>query len=80
MLIDRTDNVVNLCEIKFYGDAFTIDRQYDALLRSRTQTLTDHLPRKKTVHLTFLASYGLKQNEYSSQVQSVVTLDDLFGR
>lgn len=78
MLIDRSDNVVNLCEIKFYASTFTIDKQYDALLRDRVQTLIEHIPRKKTVHLTILSSYGLKQNEYSGQVQSVVTLDDLF--
>ena len=78
MLIDRSDNVVNLCEIKFYASTFTIDKQYDALLRDRVQTLIGHIPRKKTVHLTILSSYGLKQNEYSGQVQSIVTLDDLF--
>jgi len=78
MLIDRTDNIVNLCEIKFYAGAFTIDKQYDAVLRDRTQTLIERIPRKKTVHLTMLSSYGLKQNEYSGQVQSTVTLDDLF--
>ena len=79
MLIDRSDNVVNLCEIKFYASAFTIDKLYDALLRERTQTLIERIPRKKTVHLTILSSYGLKQNEYCGQVQSVVTLDDLFS-
>ena len=79
MLIDRSDNVVNLCEIKFYASTFTIDKQYDVLLRERTQTLIERIPRKKTVHLTILSAYGLKQNEYSGQVQSVVTLDDLFS-
>ena len=33
---------------------------------------------KKSVHLTMIASYGLKRNEYSGQVQNEVTLDDLF--
>ena len=78
MLITRDDNVVNLCEIKFYGKPFVIDKHYDATLRERVQTLIDYLPRKKTVHLTMIASFGIKQNQYSGQVQSVVTLDDLF--
>jgi len=30
------------------------------------------------LHLTMIASDGLATNEYSSEVQSVVTLDDLF--
>ena len=78
MLINRSDNVINLCEIKFYSSPFTIDKQYDATLRERVQELIDRVPKKKTVHLTIIAAFGLKFNEYSGQVQSVVTLDDLF--
>ena len=79
MLIDRSDNVVNLCEIKFYNKAFTIDKKYNDILRERIQTLIEALPRKKTVHLTFITSFGLKTNEYSGQVQNLITLDDLFA-
>ena len=78
MLIDRADNVLNLCEIKFYGKPFVIDKKYDTVLRERMQTLMDRIPRKKSVHLTVIASYGLKRNEYSGQVHSEITLDDLF--
>lgn len=79
LLINRSDNVVNMCEIKFYSSPYTIDKSYDAILRERVQTLIERLPKKKTVHITFIASYGLKQNEYSGQVQNVVTLDDMFN-
>ena len=78
MIINRSDNVVNLCEIKFYGDSFVIDKRYDSVLRSRVQTLINQIPKKMTVHLTMIASFGLRHNEYSGQIQSVVTLDDLF--
>ena len=78
MLIDRSDNIVNLCEMKYYRMPFVIDSAYDKELRERVQTLTNAISQRKTVHLTLIAIYGLKQNEYSSQVQSVVTLDDLF--
>ena len=79
MLIDRADNVVNLCEIKFYAKPFVINGKYETELRERVQTLMDNVPQKKSVHLTLMAAYGLKQNEYSGMVQSVVTLDDLFA-
>lgn len=79
LLIDRADNILNLCEIKFYGKPFAIEKNYDATLRERMQTLMDEVPQKKSIHLTLIAAYGLKQNEYSGQVQSEVTLDDLFA-
>ncbi len=78
MLINRSDNIINLCEINFYSSPFTIDKQYDAVLRARVQQLIEIVPKKQTVHLTIIATFGLKTNEYSGQVQSVVTLNDLF--
>lgn len=78
LLIDRADNIVNLCEIKFYGKPFVIDKKYDTTLRERLQTLMDEVPQKKSIHLTMITAYGIKRNEYSGQVQAVVTLDDLF--
>lgn len=78
MLIDRSDNNINLCEIKFSGNEFVIDKQYDSRLRSRLQQLIDIVPARKTVRLTMLTTFGLKRNEYSGQVQNQLTLDDLF--
>ena len=79
MLINRADNIVNLCEMKYSNSLFTIDKNYNLLLRERMQTLMDHLPKRKMPHLTFITSFGVKQNEHSSIVQSQVTLDDLFA-
>ena len=78
LIIERADNNVNLCEIKFYSTAYTIDKQYDAKLRDRVQMLINILPPKQTVKLTTITTFGLKRNEYSGQVQSSITMDDLF--
>ena len=80
LLISRDDNVVNVCEIKYYSKPYTIDKNYDVILRDRLQTLIEHLPQKKTVHMTFISTFGLQQNEYSGQIQSQVVLDDLFEK
>lgn len=78
LLVDRADNILNLCEIKFYGKPFVVDKNYGEVLRERMQTLMDEVPQKKSIHLTMIAAFGLKHNEYSGLVQSEVTLDDLF--
>ncbi len=78
LLIDRDDNIVNLCEMKFLKDKFTINKSFDEKLRSRTQMLIDRLPKRATVHLTLITSYGLKYNEYSGEIQKLLTLDSLF--
>ncbi len=80
MIIDRADNIVDLCEMKFTGASFTIDKNYDLTLRDRLQTLSDYLPKRKIPHLIFVTSFGIKQNEYTSLVQNELTLDDLFKK
>ena len=78
LIIQRADNNVNLCEIKFSSTPFTIDKKYDVILRDRVQTLINLLSPKQTVKLTTITTFGLKRNEYSGQVQSSITIDDLF--
>ena len=78
LILERADNNVNICEIKFYGTLYEIDKKYDAVLRNRTQALINMLSPKQTVKLTTITTFGLKHNEYSGQVQSSLTMDDLF--
>ena len=80
MIIDRADNIVDLCEMKFTGATFAIDKNYDLTLRDCLQTLSDYLPKRKMPHLLFVTSFGIKQNEYTSLVQNELTLDDLFKK
>jgi hypothetical protein len=78
MLIVRDDNVVNLCEMKFYKNDFAVDKAYDRTLRNRLALLQEHLPKRVAVHMTLVTTFGLAYNEYSGAFQQVITLDDLF--
>ncbi len=78
MLIERRDNVMNMCEIKFYSGEFTVDKKIHLTLMNRINALAATLPRKVTVHSTLITTYGLTRNEYSGDFQQVITLDDLF--
>jgi hypothetical protein len=78
LLISRNDNVVNLCEMKFAGDTYTIDKDEDAKLRNRIETLKQTLSAKQSVHLTMITTFGITYGKYSGIVQKEVTMDDLF--
>lgn len=78
MLINRKDNVINLCEMKFYNETFTVNKAYHMTLTHRQNILAETLPRRISVHSTLITTYGLKYNEYSGDFQQVVTLDDMF--
>ena len=79
LIIERRDNVANMCEIKFYSDDFSVDNDcYRTILR-RSRILCDFLPKKMIVHNTLITTFGLAYNAYSSIFSNVVTLEDLFS-
>ncbi|MDO4961498.1 MAG: ATP-binding protein [Eubacteriales bacterium] len=78
LILERKDNVVNMCEIKYYGNEFTVSKEYYRTLLNRQEILSHAIPRKSIIHNTLITTYGLKENEYSSIFDNVVTLDDLF--
>ena len=79
LLIDRADEVVNICEIKYVKGKFTIDNAYEEVLRHRAQLFSTVTKTKKAVYHTFITTYGVANNSYSGIVQSEVTADDLFA-
>ena len=78
LLIERNDRVVNLCEIKYAGDEFTIDKKLDENLRQKRAAFKKETKNRKTVHLTMITTYGIKRNKYSGNIQSQITINDLF--
>lgn len=78
MAISRADRIVNLCEMKFCMDEYSIDKAYDRILRNRMETIRLKLSKTQKLHLTFITTFGVKQNMYSGCVQSEVILNDLF--
>ena len=78
MLISRADGVINLCDIKYYDSEFEISKDDDQSLRNKIANLMEHINKNQSLHLTIIASSGLKRNIYSNMVQSVVIGDDLF--
>ena len=78
LLILRNDNVINMCEMKFYSDDFAVDKAYDRKLIQRTLLLSEHVSRKTIIHSTLITTYGLSYNEYFGDFVKVITLDNLF--
>lgn len=78
LLINRNDNVINLCEMKYANTEFVIDKKQDENLRNKKETFIRETKTRKTVHLTMVTTYGIKRNEYSGLIQSEIKMDDLF--
>ena len=79
LVIDRADNVINVCEMKYSSDEFVIDKEYFLRLGRKVATFVGVTKTRKAVHVTFVTANGLFRNQYSGRVQSEVMLDDLFA-
>ena len=79
LLIDRNDNCVNLIEIKFASNLYTIDKSYASKLRAKRNIFIEKTGTRKTVFLTMLSCFGVKTNEYYlSLIQNQITMEALF--
>jgi uncharacterized protein len=79
LLIDRNDQCINLCEIKYRQASYVLDSDEASKIRQRVQTFKQLTGTKKHIFVTLIAPYGLQSNQYSiGLIDQVVTMDDLF--
>lgn len=79
MIIDRTDDAITLCEIKYTKDPFAIDKQYAKKLKEKIEIFKTVTKTMKQTFLIIISANGLKPTQYSEElVSNVVTLEDLF--
>lgn len=80
LVIDRNDNTINLCEIKFHNSKFTITKDYYQKLIKIRERFIEVSKTKKQVFWTFITTNGIADNEYARElVDSEVVLEDLIS-
>lgn len=79
LLLSRADGIINLFEIKYSKDTYTIDAKYAKELENKLSVFRTVTKTKKAVHLTMLTTNGITQNKYSNMVMQNLTADCLFA-
>ena len=78
LIIDRKDNIANLCEIKFYSDEYLLNKEDYFKLMRKDKALSQFLNKKQIIRNTLITSFGLRKNEYSNAYLYVINIEDLF--
>jgi len=79
MLIDRADNCISLCEIKYTNTEFVITKSYADELKNKRDQLKRITGTKKNIFIALITPHGLKENNYSqSLVDQQLTMNVLF--
>lgn len=78
MVLDRSDNIINICEIKFSKGEYTITKDYAMSLNNKVERFIDDTKTKKSILLTMITTNGVTHNEYWNQIQKEITANELF--
>lgn len=79
LVIDRSDGIVNLCELKFYNDEFTVSADYAMKLRNKETQFRTSTGTKKGLYTTMVTTWGVKGTHSVGLVAESVTMGALFG-
>ena len=76
LILDRSDGVINLCEMKFAKDKFEITANDDKELRRKASIFENKTATRKAVTTVMITC--LVRNEWANAIQCQATMDDLF--
>lgn len=79
LLIDRNDNVINICEMKYSKGKYALGNEEIQRMQNRVNTFMEETNTMKSIHLTMITSYGLTEDSDTSTIQSQLTMNDLFS-
>lgn len=80
LIIDRDDQCINLCEIKFSDLEFTVTKEYAEKLNRKKAIFREVTKTKKALFTTLITTYGAIENaNYHSCIQKQLTMNALFS-
>lgn len=78
LVIDRADNVVNICEMKFAPSGYRLTDSELKKINNRLSVFSLYLPARKVALPVLITSNGVLQNNNSFEIPLQVTGDQLF--
>ena len=78
LLIDRADNVIDVCEMKYAPDGYILTASTLDSLKAKLNVLKQYMPQKKYVELVLITSNGLIKNRYYGEILHNIKADQLF--
>lgn len=78
LLIVRNDQVINICEMKYSKTDYKVDAAFVKDMKRKISDFLIDSKSKYAIHPTLITTYGIVENAYSGELQSVITGEELF--
>ena len=79
LVIERADNITDICEIKYTDAAFTMDKSYEEKLLHKRDVFKNVTKTKQALKIVMISAHGIKGKAYTEHISEIITLEDLFG-
>jgi AAA+ ATPase superfamily predicted ATPase len=78
LLIDRSDNVINICEMKYAPNGYSMTAAALESINKKVVVLQHYVPARKFISPVLITSNGIIRNKYSDDIRQSVTAEQLF--
>lgn len=78
LLIDRSDGIIDICEMKYSKEPYVISADYGRELQRKRDVLVEVTGTENAVHTIMVTTDGVVHNEEWGEIQAEVNLDNLF--
>ncbi len=78
LLIDRSDGIIDICEMKYSKEPYVISADYGRELQRKRDLLTEVTGTDSAVHTIMVTTEGVVHNVEWGEIQAEVNLDNLF--
>ncbi len=65
--------------MKYSASEYTVTEKVDRSIRNKISDLVMLTGAKYAIYPTLITTYGLVDNSFAQNIQSIITLDDLFA-
>jgi len=80
MVIDRSDGIVDICEVKYSSGRYTMTSQEFKKIQNRVDAFLLWSENQKGIHLVLITVNGVTKSVYNDVFQYVITANDLFSQ
>ena len=78
LLIDRNDDVINICEMKYSKGKYALDAEEIQKMQNRVNVFQRETETDKSINLTLITSNGVTEGSDIHNVHSILTMETLF--
>ena len=78
IIIDRADNTINICEVKYSENLYSLDKEEYMKIQNRISVFKEATNTRSNIIPTMITTFGMKEGTYSDQIIAKIDMEDLF--